>query len=216
MSMEIPDDIDDRVALARLALHAARHRTEGELTRDAFDGVVTLVDSEFVGGLLGGGSWEDTLSVTGVVYDDSESEPDPPHDETWSDEDLRQALKGAAVAVDGVIRIKDYERWRESMDGNQPTHDTIQRRLGDGSFRAALKAVGLQDRSTLWTANRTRDALKRVDAYKMSTTEYVELSSGDSTLPSLEAVYRHVDSWWGLQGWLEPTGTEHDAAGDSE
>lgn len=55
-----------RVALCRHALAVARERTDKRLTAELFDRRVDDVDAEVVADVLGGGDFEDALSVAGV------------------------------------------------------------------------------------------------------------------------------------------------------
>lgn len=115
-----------RVALCRAALDLIRKQTDEELTPTLFDERMDAVDADTVAETLGGGLWDDALSVAGVereVFVDgrtrghSKGGGDGPPD-WWLDEqrtteaERDAALEAAADEMGEPLEIADYDEWR--------------------------------------------------------------------------------------------------------
>lgn len=137
-------DPDYRAALARTALEVARERSDQELTADLFDRRVSAVSSAEVADILGGGSFEDAVSVAGVPPRRSTvgSGGEGGHPTKYSLDSLREAVQMALDAQEGSdLTIQAYQQYRANSDGALPSEGTIRARLGGRSWKEALDAV---------------------------------------------------------------------------
>lgn len=154
-------ETDYRVALCRHALHVARERTDQRLDAAQFDARVDVVDAATVAAVLGGGSFADALSVTGidpapqtsdeqVGASSSAYERLPPADREqidptrWSRTDCLDAVRAAAADVDGPLRLLEYTAYRRRQSEPLPSVQYMTETYeGLDSWNDILRAAGL-------------------------------------------------------------------------
>jgi hypothetical protein len=139
-----------QVALCEEALQIARERTDQRLSPEQFDDRVEIVDSELVVELLGGGSWDDALSVAGVsaVAEGPGTEsPHPPTESAFDLQDVIAAVKEAASVKGEPLTIQSYSAWREETGNDAPTSVTIRTHWGwaDALAAAEVEATAAAD-----------------------------------------------------------------------
>jgi len=188
---------DKRTLRNTTALEIARERTSAELTPGKFDAQIDAVDADDVADWLGGGDWDDALSVAGVsrVGEDKLAKSQfsrdglrRGRDTRYDRDDCIRALRKAAAELGEPLGQTEFEQWAAGSN-DRPSRPTIARHLG--SWLEACSDAGVKTRGDRLTYADFVDALAtlRDDLGEWPTVEqYDELRPNGA--PSSAWVYR--------------------------
>lgn len=116
-------------SLLQLVVDARRPR-RSDLTREFFSGSIASPAPDKISAYLGGGSWDDALSVAGIHDLGNSASSQHTNKNGWDADRAIEAIQAAAKAEGDPLTMRDYESWRASSTVDAPASNTISNRHG--------------------------------------------------------------------------------------
>lgn len=138
---QAPESESDRRAERCLAaLEIAAKRTDMDLSPDVFENRVEAADADEVAETLGGGSWEDALSIADVQTEAVGSNSRG-QSTTIDIEEAADLISRAVAAVGEPLTIEAYQDWRADQDGAAVSGNSIAKKFG---WKNVCDAAGVE------------------------------------------------------------------------